>query len=505
MSNVSILPADHEFTSLVHDLLDHTSSVIYVKDTSFRYLLVNRQFETLFHLSRNEILGKTDFDIFAAEQAAVFRANDARVLESGEALKFEELAIQEGEHHKYLSLKFPLRDSLGAVYAVAGISTDITDRVRDQHEIAVLNHRQQLILDSVADGICSLDADGRIVFLNPAAERMLQRTSAEARGECHSQIIVDEPHNGFASYATEPGSIVRVLSGDAKRCTQNAICRRRDGSSLPVEFTVVPIHDRGTTAGAVVTFRDTTVQLKQIETEQEIQTARRIQAALTPKGVPSIPGFEFAAMSVPCTRACGDYFDFIPLGDHCLGIAVGDVSGHGLGAALEMVETRAVLRTTMLTERDPVQCLGRINQILADDLPDDMFVSLFLAILDPVQKTLSYASAGHDALILSAGGESRRLVSTGPVLGIRRSGGFSSGGSHALHPGDVVLFATDGISESLSPTRELFGRHRILELMREHRTWSAGGIVSAIHAAAEAFREGAPQRDDMTAVVLKVI
>lgn len=500
-----MLPVDHEFTSLVQDILDHTSSVIYVKDTSFRYLMVNRQFENLFHLSRGEILGKTDFDIFPADLASGFRANDERVLKLGEPLKCEEVALQDAEHHKFFSLKFPLRDTLGAVYAIAGISTDITDRVRDQREIAALNHRQHLILESVADGICSLDAQGRIVFLNPAAERMLQLTSAEVQGHCHTRFIVDKSRTGKTVPAGDASPIGGVLNGQLPRSTNNAIFKRRDGSFLPVELTVVPIHDMGTTGGAVVTFRDTTVQLKQIETEQEMQTARRIQAALTPKGVPAIPGFDFAAMSVPCSRACGDYFDFISLGATSWGITVGDVSGHGLGAALEMVETRAILRTTMLTERDPVECLSRINQILADDLPDDMFVTLFLAVLDPEQRTLTYASAGHDATILSADGSLQRLESTGAVLGLHRSARFSSGGTRVLHSGDLLLISTDGITESLSPAHELFGRTRLVDLLRQHQTESASGIVSAIQAAAEAFREGEPQRDDITAVVMKVI
>lgn len=500
-----MLPVVHDFTSLIQDLLDHTSSVIYVKDLEFRYLLTNRQFETLFHVSRSEILGKTDFDIFPRELAEGFRANDLRALKSGEPLQCEEVAPQDDGRHTYLSLKFPLRDASRAIYAVAGISTDITERVQAQREIASLHHRQHLILDSVGDGVCNLDAAGKIVFLNSAAERMLLRTSSEAVGLCQSQIVVDQSRNGRSGRTSGPSPVEEVLGGQTGRHVQRASFRRGDGSALPVEYTVLPIRDMDGSVGAVVTFRDTTDRLKQIETEQEIQTAYRIQTSLTPKQVPSIPGFEFAAMSAPCSKACGDYFDFIPWGNHRIGIAVGDVSGHGLGAALEMVETRAILRTAILTESDPVQCLSRLNQILTDDLPDEMFVTLFLAILNTHDRTLTYASAGHDATILLATGELNRLESTGAVLGLDHSARFSSGGTIAFQPGDLVLIATDGIAESVSPSNELFGRQRIIDLLRKHCHQPAAEIITSIRTAVDAFREREPQRDDMTAVAFKAL
>lgn len=384
MRHSALLPIDHEFSSLVQDILDHTPSVIYVKDTEFRYLLINRQFETLFHVSRQTIIGKTDFDLFAPDLAAAFRANDVRVLQSGESLQFEEKAPQDDGLHNYFSTKFPLRDSTGTIYAIAGISTDTTDRLRAQQEIDSLHRRQHLI-------------------------------------------------------------------------------------------------------------------------HQDLQTAHRIQTSMIPKHVPKLPGFDFAAISVPCSKACGDYFDFIACGENRLGIAVGDVSGHGLGAALEMVETRAILRTMMLSETDPVQCLARLNAILMDDLPDDMFVSLFLGILSIDDQRLTYAAAGHEAILFTAEGQLQRLESTGAVLGLDPRAVFSRGNSRVLNTGDILLIATDGITETMSPSHELFGRTRIADLLSQYRTQSAATLIAVLQGAVEEFRLGAPQRDDMTAVVLKVL
>ena len=505
MKHVGTLTIDHEFASLVQDLLDNTSSVIYVKDAEFHYLLINRQFEALFHLSRDEIFGKTDYDIFPTELADAFRNNDRRVLETGEFLQCEEVAPHDDGPHHYFSLKFPLRDARGLIYAMAGISTDITERIHAKREIASLQYRHRLILDSIAEGICGLDSNGRIDFLNPAAERMLLWTTDELRGSNYTKIVVSKAPNGQLHHSTLTCPMFEVLNGQEAAQVQGATFRRRDGSLLPVEYNVAPIRDGVATIGAVVAFRDMTDRILQIATEQEIQTARRIQQSLYPRNPPQFPGFDFAAMSWPCTKACGDYFDFIPWGENRLGIALGDVSGHGLGPALEMVATRAVLRTAILTETSPVGCLSRLNQILVEDLPDEMFVSLFLAALNTADRTLTYAAAGHDAMILRADGDLERIESTGPVLGMNRSAKFLEGRTLSLNSGDILLICTDGVGESMSPARELFGRQRISHLLCAYRRASAQEILNAIHDAAETFRGREPQRDDITGVVVKVL
>ncbi|MEI8019267.1 MAG: SpoIIE family protein phosphatase [Schlesneria sp.] len=505
MSTDAPFSVDHEFSLLAHDLLDNTSTVIYAKDLSFRYLLINRQFETLFHVSRSLMLGKTDYDVFATELADAFRENDRVVLESGEPLYCEEVAPHDDGPHRYFSVKFPLRDHLGSIYAIGGISTDITEKVRAEREIASLEYRHHLILNSVADGICGLDSSGCIAFLNSAAERMLEMTSDTLLGMCHSRIVAPRKPNGSHVFDTELHPVRAVLNGKDAVTVKDARFRRGDGTLLPVEYTVAPICHTGETVGAVLAFRDSTERLKQVEIEQEIQTALRIQTSLYPKQMPKIPGFEFGAICIPCSKACGDYFDFIPWGENRLGIAVGDVSGHGLGPALEMVETRAVLRTMLLNESSPAQCLTRLNRVLEEDLPDDMFVTLFLASLDFCNRTLSYSAAGHEGGILHANGELQRLKSTGTVLGMNPTAVFESGTTVQLQPGDLVLIATDGLIESMSPERKLFGQDRIVEVLRRHQSKSAREILAAIQSASEEFRDHQPNRDDITAVAIKVL
>ena len=123
---------------LLQSVLDNATAVIYIKDTQGRYLLINRQYETLFHITREEVTGKTDHDLFPKEAADAFRANDLEVLRAGAPIKVEEVAPHDDGLHTYISLKFPLRDPEGKAYAVCGISTDITDRKRAEEALQAL-------------------------------------------------------------------------------------------------------------------------------------------------------------------------------------------------------------------------------------------------------------------------------------------------------------------------------------------------------------------------------
>src|SRR5439155_17855122 len=120
-------------------VLDNTTAVIYLKDTDGRYLLVNRQFQDLFHVTPGQVLRQTDYELFPAEMADAFQANDRKVLQSRTPLEFEEVAPRDGELRTYISIKFPLWDNTGMPYAVCGISTDITERKRAEKKLVEAN------------------------------------------------------------------------------------------------------------------------------------------------------------------------------------------------------------------------------------------------------------------------------------------------------------------------------------------------------------------------------
>ena len=493
---------EHDLNGLVQGIIDNTSSVIYVKDLSFRYLLINRQFENLFGISRSEIVGKTDYECFSADLADGFRKNDMWVVETSQSIECEEVAPHDDGLHSYLSLKFPLYDTFGQVEAIAGISTDITERLRSRQEIESLKNRYEMILESVTDGICGLDADGRVVFLNAAAERLLGWTVDELLGEPRSAIIVP-PDADCTPFHECP--VMAVLRGDKAQRITDAHFRRKCGALIPVEYVASPILESGRIVGAVVTFHDLSERVASMRVEQELRAAHKVQQALYPQQIPKLAGLDVAGLSVPSRLACGDYYDFLPVDDHSLFVAVGDVTGHGLGPALEMVGTRASLRAIVGHELDPAICLNRLNRVMFDDLPDGMFITLLLAKFDPTGRSLIYAAAGHDAIIVRANDEVERLSSTGYPLGLVESASFGVSISVILHPGDVVLIPTDGLTETMSPSHELFGWHRAARVVAEFRSDSARTILDELCATAHRFAAGAARHDDVTAVVVRVL
>ncbi|UCD24200.1 MAG: PAS domain-containing protein [Gemmatimonadota bacterium] len=132
----------------LQSIVDNTTSVIYLKDLEGYYFTINRQYERLFHVTRQEILGRTDYEIFPKAVADVLHENDKRVIEAREPIEFEEVVPQDDGLHTYISIKFPLRDTAGTIYAVCGISTDITERKRTEHELRRSLDQLQRLEDS---------------------------------------------------------------------------------------------------------------------------------------------------------------------------------------------------------------------------------------------------------------------------------------------------------------------------------------------------------------------
>jgi len=235
----------------------------------------------------------------------------------------------------------------------------------------------------------------------------------------------------------------------------------------------------------------------------ELRVARQVQQKLFPAEAPAVPGFDIAGVALPAGAAGGDYFDFIPLPGGRLGIAVGDVSGHGLGPALLMSATRAYLRALALSHRDLSETLARANGILCEDTGDGRFVALLFASLDPATRTFAYAGAGQNGYLLDAGGAVTRLDATGPPLGVDPAAAFPAAPPRVLGPGQVVLVFTDGFAESRAPDGSFFGIERTLAVARAARGQPAAAVARALCEAVREFARGRPQGDDITVVVIR--
>ncbi len=247
----------------------------------------------------------------------------------------------------------------------------------------------------------------------------------------------------------------------------------------------------------------------------EFRVARRIQQKLFPTTTPQVAGldigsatyaFDIGGASYPAEAIGGDYYDYLPLSDGSLGIAIGDVSGHGIGPALLMAEVRAYLRAFAHTHAQPDDILRLVNDIILPDIEGDRFITLLLARLDPVNRSFVYASAGHSTgyIFSTAGDVKQPLPSTSIPLGIMPNYSFPASTPIALETGDLVLFLTDGIVEARAPDGTIFGTRRTIDLARVYRQAPAREIVENLYYAVRAYARNQPQYDDITATVIKV-
>jgi serine phosphatase RsbU (regulator of sigma subunit) len=242
------------------------------------------------------------------------------------------------------------------------------------------------------------------------------------------------------------------------------------------------------------------------ENEEQFRVAREIQQHLFPKSAPVLPGFDIAGVSHAAEATGGDYFDYLTLLNDRLGVAIGDVTGHGIGPALLMAETRAYLRIVGRNREDTGEILTRANRVLAEDVGYERFVTVLLVSLDPNRHVLAYTNAGHPAgYVLDASGAIKaQLKRTGLPLGIKPDTIYPPSTEVALAQGDVILLLTDGIDEAVAPDEKLFGVERALDVVRANRAATAQEIVDALFLAVRQFSQDLTQLDDATAVVIKV-
>jgi serine phosphatase RsbU (regulator of sigma subunit)/predicted ester cyclase len=237
--------------------------------------------------------------------------------------------------------------------------------------------------------------------------------------------------------------------------------------------------------------------------EQEMRVARSIQQASLPEQVPQLEGWQISPFYRPAREVGGDFYDFLELEDGRLGLVVGDATGKGVPAALVMASARSMLRAIAqaLGSTSPGDVLGRVNDALFIDIPANMFVTCFYAILEPKRGSLSYANAGHDLPYLWHGGEAEELRARGMPLGLMPGMSYEQM-EIELDTGEGVLFYSDGLVEAHDPKGEMFGFPRLRELVAEHGEERALGdfLLEQLYSF---VGEGWEQEDDITLLMLE--
>ena len=245
--------------------------------------------------------------------------------------------------------------------------------------------------------------------------------------------------------------------------------------------------------------RDTLVAL-----QNELEVASKMQQSILPASFPETPAYEIFGNMEAAREVGGDFFDVITLEDGRMGIAIADVSGKGVPAALFMMSSRTLLKGAAIGMPQPGDVLREVNSLLSDDNDSLMFVTLFYAVYDPANGKLSYANGGHNPpLIVHPDGSSEELPTTeGVALGVMGDLDYEQG-EIELAPGDTAVLYTDGVSEAMNASEEEFGMERLHQVFANASQTDARSANSAVFDAVRAFADGTPQSDDITCLTLR--
>ena len=307
--------------------------------------------------------------------------------------------------------------------------------------------------------------------------------------------------NGVVYMEPEDPGVDRAL--EETLGVQEFACIEVGDEDYILAFNVDPVASREDIVFSLQILRNAINQkVRQERLEEVFREARKIQASILPRKAPSYPPFEMAGRTEPMDRVGGDFFDFIPLTDKILGLAIADVSGHGLPAALQVRDVHMGLRMGMARDFKIVRTVERLNDIIHKSTLTSRFVALFYGELE-LNGTFIYVNAGHVAPFhLRPEGKERFLVEGGPVLG-PLAGATYERGFVRLEPGDLLVMFTDGIVEARKQgSAEEFGNQRLLEAARELAGRKPAEVVAGIFAKVEEWTGGAPAEDDRTMLVV---
>ncbi len=276
--------------------------------------------------------------------------------------------------------------------------------------------------------------------------------------------------------------------------------------------TLTPTITKDEVGELIHSFNTMVVQLEERSKMKEtMDLAMDVQQNLLPQKPLQMEKLDIAGRSIYCDETGGDYFDFFQfpeLGEGRVGIAVGDVVGHGVPAALLMTTARAFLRSRMAQPGNLAQKVADVNRLLCLDTFESCdFMTLFLMVIDSNKGELRWVRAGHDPAIVydPSSGSINELHGQGSVLGIDATYAFKEYKLSGWSAGQIITIGTDGIWETETPNSEKFGKFRLRQIIRQHSQFSSQEILNAITNALEAFRGTAPQSDDVTMVIVKAI
>lgn len=374
-------------------------------------------------------------------------------------------------------------------------------------ELRTSEERYRLLWETATDAILLMDMESIIIYASPAVEGVFGYTPKEVLGHNLTLLL---PSEGDVEEGVTLFKSLEIDNKKGGRRMVETVGHKKGKKQVLIEVVYNDMELDGKKT-YVAFIRDITARKKAerelLEHEEQFRVAREIQQHLFPKKSPAISGYDIAGASFPAEAAGGDYYDYLQMQNDGFGLVVGDVTGHGIGPALLMAETRAYVRIVALNRLDVGKILTRANRALSEGIGEERYVTMFLCRLDAEKKTLIYSSAGHPpALIIGRDGEVRRkLKRTGVPLGMVSDTEYKAAPDVQLEPGDIVALLTDGAEEAIDADGQFLGLGGVARIINENRDKPAAEIVQIIYKEVVAFSEDPKDLDDVTAIVMKVL
>lgn len=394
----------------------------------------------------------------------------------------------------YVSLSVsPVVDQLGTVQGASVIARDNTRQLKAEEALQEAEEKYRQLFYAEQDAILLFEQEsGKIIDLNESALQLYGYSRSRFLQLRVEQLIVPGSENWQSKQR-----------GSAQH-------RRCDGKEFSVEISLGELRLKGCDLQVMIV-RDISEKRQHELLRQSLALAKEFQQRLLPSHIPQLASYDIYVQSSYCQEAGGDYYDFFQLPPQCptgLAFAVGDVSGHNVGAALLMALAKGILTNEArhsLLHSD--QLLQVLNRQLLTSATDSSFLTLFFGRIDAEQKLLHWNSAGHGPVFCYSSRQNLiiELPPNDIPLGIAANSSYRTPQPLQLQAGDILLIGTDGLWETRNPQGEMFRSERLRQIIASHRDKNAFNIYRVVMQKISDFRAEQPVEDDMTLMVIKVL
>ncbi|ABA59421.1 PAS sensor, serine phosphatase RsbU regulator of sigma subunit [Nitrosococcus oceani ATCC 19707] len=492
--------------------LEQSPVAVTITDTAGNIQYVNAKFTQLTGYHREEIIGRNPRILQSGKTSLEEYQQLWSTIISGREWRGE---IQDkkknGEIYWILEQISPIKNTQGEITHFLAIEEDISERKQIEKALQESEERFRQVAKMTGEWIWERDSSGRFIYCSGAVKEILGYEPKEMFGKHYSEFFTLEAQEGKPCKSPQSG----------KRFFRIVCCyRHKDGREVFTESSGEPLLDE---RGQIVKWRgldrDITKRLEAQElirraqislavTRNELRIAQQIQESLLPTESLVLPEVQVVGHCLPASQVGGDYFDYYyRQSDNTVDVTIADVSGHSVGPALFMVETRSALKTQIRSKFTAANTLAALNDSLYEDLNGaDHFITMFYMQYHIATGEINYASAGHNPPLLLRRNEAvcNKLEADGLIFGVKKEVSFEEKRTF-LKKGDLVFLYTDGIVEAESKQGEFFGIHRLSKILVTHRHLAAQELIKVIVKDLQGFCESKNFRDDATMVILKVM